>query len=146
VNLIKEKSFLFKKMNNVSLVDYVKYFEERSDDDFFIFPTMLPYNITIVDKYKTNIFNTMFIPNSSGMLSMHTLLQISPTFHVLLFYSSTSDNKKTALYATIYTTDPKNFRNFLTENESLIIEDETPLGFLNSSDAFGFATNPKKDE
>lgn len=128
-DIIVARPWLFKKTPNLNISQYVNHFEEMCDDDMFLFPAMLPYKSSILDKYEKRIFNTMFLPVATGNLSLHTIVQIDKGHHIFLMWGNSTDSKDTVLYATLYTTNPSDYRTFLIENELYIHTEERAAGF-----------------
>ena len=132
-DIIKNRPWLFKKTPNLDISEYIKHFERSCDDDFFIFPAMLPYKNEILEKYEKNVFNTMFLPVVNGNLSLHTIVQLNRSHHIFFMWGNSSDNKETVLYATLYTTNPADYRTFLIDNEKYINSEERTAGFSGHS-------------
>lgn len=127
--MMRQRPWLFKKTPNIDLGGYMKYFEEYVKGDFFLFPAMLPYKKEIIDKYKDNVFNTMFLPAAGGNLSLHTIIQVNEKYHLFLLWANGNDNMDSVFYVTLYVTETDDYRKFLVENESFIYEENSAKGF-----------------
>jgi len=129
INFIKDRSWLLTDSPYLSIESYIKYFEYGKESEFHIFPTMLPYKLSILDKYKNKIYNTSFLPNGPASLGMHTIVQISPKIHIVFVWGSSNDNKEAVVYPTIHSADSVEFINFLKDNEVLVYDDVQFGGF-----------------
>lgn len=130
IEIIKDRPWLFRKdAPNYNLTEYIKYFEYIVNKSFFLFPTMLPFNIEILDKYKENVFNTSFSGADNGTIAMNTIVQLDVDLHICFLWGNSSNNQKTVLYATLFSVDTQPFREFLINNENLFYNDEKISGF-----------------
>lgn len=130
IDIIKDRPWLFRKnAPTFGLESYLRHFEHLSKKEFFIFPTMLPYKVEMLDECKKYIFNTSFGVGPNGIISMHTIIQFSKEKHLFLLWGNSSDNRETVLYGTLYTSNPEDYRTFLMENEKFVAKDEKVHGF-----------------
>jgi hypothetical protein len=130
IEIIRTRPWLFRKnAPNFNLPDYIRHFEHHTKSDFFLFPTMLPFKVEILDKYKDKVFNTAFMGTDIGSISMNTIIQLSPTDHMFFLWGHSADGQDTVLYGTLYTDNPQKYRDFLIDNESLFFNDDKTGGF-----------------
>lgn len=130
LGFLKERPFLFRKgMDDFTIAEYLKWFEERNDSDFFAYPAMMTYDAKMIDLYSKKVVNSMFVPLTSGLLALHTIVQLSPTCHLIFVYSNSSDRRKVITYCTIYSTDPSDFFKFTEDADAYFFEDERHAGF-----------------
>ena len=127
--ILRQREWLFKQVPPIDISNYIKHFEDIINEGFFLYPTMMPYKCTLLDKYKDNVFNTMFLPAAGGNLSLHTILQLNKEYHIFLLWANSTNNMETVVYATLYTTIPSDYRKFLIENEEYIYDEALAPGF-----------------
>jgi hypothetical protein len=130
VNVLKARPWLFTDNPYISIEKYIKYFEYGKKSDFHIFSTMLPYKVDLLDKYKDNVYNTMFLPTGPALLGMHTLIQVNPNLHLVIMWGNSSNNRETTLYITLHAASASDYVKFLKEHEDFIYDDEKPQGFF----------------
>ena len=131
MEIIRERPWLFPEGREYAEIGlYIQEFERLNGKEFFMYPTMLPYTIELLDKYSEDVYNTIFLPTGQGNLSMHTILQLSKSLHIFLMWGISSDNRETTLYCTVYTTNPPDFPKFLLTNEKLMYEGKSGAGFF----------------
>jgi hypothetical protein len=130
VEILKQRPWLFRKNAPAfTLADYLKYFEHLSKAEFFVYSTMMPYKVGILDKYKSKVFNTFYVNIGNSTLSMNTLLQLSASCHILLNWGYSEDNNDTLFFGTMYTDNPTDYPEFIINNEEFIYEEVKPNGF-----------------
>jgi len=131
---LKERPFLFRDgIEEFSIPDYLKWFEYRNKKDFSAFPALLSYDAKILDSFSKKVVTSMFLPLPNGMLALHTIVQLSPTCHLIFVYANSEDKRKTLVYCTVYSTSPSDFFKFVEDVESYVVEDEKHVGFLPNS-------------
>jgi len=123
VKLIQSRPWLFTDVPYITAEYYVKHFEKWQEHEFHIFPTMLPYRPEILDHYKDNLYQSLFLSTGPNSLGLHTIIQMSPTLHIVFVWGNSSDNKETALYATLHCADPAEFVKFLNETDRFVYND-----------------------
>jgi hypothetical protein len=141
LKVFEERPWLFRKNDLVQVSEYLAWFEKKTKKSFFVFPTMLPFDVAVLDQFEEQIFNTFFLPGGNGNLSMHTVVQVSPTFHILWLYGYSPDGA-VVVYATLYTSDPLDYRDFMVQQQAYFHEDQKPLGFGVASPVVGVAYQP----
>lgn len=129
VKLLRDKPWLVTNNPYVSVELYMRHFEYGRESEFHIFPSMLPYKIEIFDKYRKQVYNTMFWPTGPSSLGMHTVVQPNRDCHIIFMWGNAPDGHATVTYPTIHTTNPQDYLDFLKENESLVYEYDTHSGF-----------------
>ena len=125
-----KQKHLFKDRPFTTVAEYLKFFEETYNYDFFPFPSLYPYSPDILDKYAKLIYNSAYLPfDQSGNLLFHTIVQFSKSFHGLFVYGHLDEEDNIAIYTTLYSTEQNNFLEFIKDNENYVLENEKPVGF-----------------
>lgn len=130
VGYLKDRPWLFTEAPYLSIEKYIKYFEYGKESEFHIFPTMLPYKVDILDRFKDQVYNTMFLPTGPASLGMQTVVQINPNLHVIFMWGNSSDNRETTLYATIHALSALDYVKFLKDYEAYVFNDEKQGGWF----------------
>jgi hypothetical protein len=107
----------------------MKDFEKIDGEEFYVFPSIIPYKLEILKKYKDKVYNTLFLPNGPASLGMHTIIQIDSKHHIVFVWGNSIDNKESTVYATIHTSKASNFLDFLKNNEVFVYNDDQRGGF-----------------
>lgn len=128
LKVFEDRPWLFKKNDLIPVAEYLLYFERKNKKGFFVFPTMLPFNIPILDEFQKKVFNTLFLPTMGGQLNMNTIVQVSADYHIFFLYGYSPEGD-VVVYATLYTTDPLDYRDFMKKYEEYLHEDKKNLGF-----------------
>ena len=135
---LKDHPFLFRsEMEDMGIADYLKWFEYRNKKDFSAFPALLTYDAKIIELYKDKVVNSMFLPLPNGAMALHTIVQLSPTCHLIFVYASSEDKRRTLVYCTVYSTDSSEFFKFIDEASPYVTDDERRVGFRDGGGFFG---------
>lgn len=86
-----EHSFLFKERDeNILLQDYMMYFKNKYNLNCMFSP--MPYKVEALKKYEENIVLSSFYPLQSGAKQIFTLIQKTPTLHIVAYHTIDEDN------------------------------------------------------
>ncbi len=121
-NYLKDRPWLFKKVPQLTLQQYIEYFNYLNRSDLYYFPFGLPYKIDLLENYKDKIYNSYYIAITTGM-AFHTMIQLSQFSHLILMWGNTSTNRETVVYPTLYTNDPTEYTKLISSVEKFIYSD-----------------------